>query len=287
MRRKLRLPIPALAALSVLAAAGLVVGVVLRLVLSGDGGPREDGPPTCELGPTVKGIDVSYFQETISWKRVRQAGILFAFVRVSDGLTVSDPKFSANWSGAKRVGILRGAYQYFRPEESPVAQADLLIAAVRRDPGELPPVIDVETDGGKLPAQLAARVRMWVERVRSQLSVEPIVYTGPDFWRERAGSADFSSQPLWIAHYTRSCPTVPAPWARWTFWQHTDRGTVPGIEGAVDLNIFDGDYLALEELARRSRIRPAPSEVPATTGTGTATGTATARRDPTAETAQR
>jgi lysozyme len=247
VRRRLRIPIIALA-------AGLAIGAALvcRSVVVDDALPLRN--LSCELGPTVRGIDVSYFQETISWRRVRQAGVLFAFIRVSDGKTTADPKFAYNWSGAKRVGVLRGAYQYFRPEESAIAQADLLIAAIRRDPGELPPVIDVELDGGKTPAQLAARIRTWVERVRAQLRVEPIVYTGPDFWRERAGGADLTSQPLWLAHYTQSCPTVPSPWTHWTFWQHTDRGAVPGIEGAVDLNLFAGDYLALEELARRSRL---------------------------------
>lgn len=242
----------ALAAAAALAAFVAAIGTLLWP--SGPSFDLRHAAPTCEAGPTTRGIDVSYFQNTVAWRRVRQAGIQFAFIRVSDGTTVSDPRFADNWSGARRVGVLRGAYQYFRPDESAVAQADLLIAAIRRDPGELPPVIDVETDGGKSPAQVEARVRAWVDRVRSQLRVEPIVYTGPEFWRRGTGGADLSSQPLWIAHYTRNCPTVPAPWKRWTFWQHTDRGAVPGIEGPVDLNLFAGDYLALEELARRSRL---------------------------------
>jgi len=246
-RKKLRIRVVA-----ALAAAALGAAVVCRYA-------AEDAPLplhqlACEMGPTVRGIDVSYFQETIAWRRVRQAGVQFAFIRVSDGMTVSDPRFAYNWAGAKRVGVLRGAYQYFRPDDSAVAQADLLIAAIRLDPGELPPVIDVELDGGKPPAQLAARVRAWVERVRDQLRVEPIVYTGPDFWRERAGGADLTRQPLWVAHYTQRCPAVPSPWTRWTFWQHTDRGAVPGIDGPVDLNLFAGDYLELEELARSSRL---------------------------------
>ena len=249
MRRRVRLRVVLALALAL---AGVALGAGLHRCLTGGG--EELKLTACEVGPTVRGIDVSYFQESISWKQVRRSGVQFAFIRVSDGTTVADPKFAYNWTAARRVGILRGAYQYFRPEESAIAQADLLIAALRRDPGELPPVIDIETDGGKSPAQVAARVAAWVERVRAQLRVEPIIYTGPEFWRDRAGGADRSSQPLWVAHYTAGCPTVPPPWTRWTFWQHTDRGTVPGIEGTVDLNVFDGDYLALEAFARGSRL---------------------------------
>ena len=265
MRRRLRIP----ALVAALAGAALGAALVYRALAPGDAAPPLR-LTDCGAGPTIRGIDVSYHQEGISWRRVRQAGVQFAFIRVSDGTTVSDPRFAMNWANARRVGVMRGAYQYFRPEESAIAQADLLIAAVRRDPGELPPALDVETDGGQRPAQVEARVRAWVDRVRTQLRVEPIVYTGPDFWRERAGGADLAGQPLWLAHYTAACPSVPSPWARWTFWQHTDRGAVPGIDGPVDLNLFAGDYLALEELARRSRLpelasaaSPAPVPTPA------------------------
>ena len=55
-----------------------------------------------------------------------------------------DPRFDENWLAAKDAHVLRGAYQFFRPGQSPTAQADLLIAAIARDGGELSPVIDVE-----------------------------------------------------------------------------------------------------------------------------------------------
>ena len=243
-RRKLRLPAVALCA--------VVVAAMAYLALS-NRRDRGADPPECKAGPTVPGIDVSYYQEAIAWKRVRRAGIRFAFIRTSDGLNYPDSRFATNWAGAKRAGILRGAYQYFRPDQDPIAQADLLVATLARDPGELPPVIDVETDGGKSAAELVQRVQLWVARVRDQLGVEPIVYTGPEFWRHKTQSADMTSQPLWIAHYTRGCPAVPAQWTTWSFWQHTDNGRVSGIEGQVDLNLFAGTYQELVDFATRQR----------------------------------
>jgi lysozyme len=210
------------------------------------------GPLLCQPGPTVPGIDVSHHQPEIAWTRVREAGMRFALVRVSDGVTVADTSFAKNWRGAKHAGLLRGGYQYFRPDQNALAQADLMINALTRDRGELPPIIDVEIDGGKSPAQLATAIQTWVDRVRDKLGVEPIVYTGPDFWRERARGADFAAQPLWLAHYTRACPTVPVPWTKWTLWQHTDNGRVPGVEGPVDLNLFAGTYGELEDFGRRA-----------------------------------
>ena len=205
----------------------------------------------CAAGATTPGLDVSYYQGTIDWPRVRAAGYAFAFLRVSDGTGFRDPKFASYWVGAKAAGLVRGAYQFFRPNQDVAAQADLLIAAVGRPAaGDLPPVIDVEAAGGLAPATVAARVRQWVDRVKAATGVDPIVYTGKYFWRDQVGGpTTFARNPLWIAQYTTLCPDLTPPWSTWAFWQHTDKGTVPGIAGAVDLDRFNGTVAELQALA--------------------------------------
>jgi len=208
-------------------------------------------PKKCPLGVTTSGIDVSYYQGDIAWPRVHRAGVRFAFIRVSDGSTIQDTKFAANWSGAHNAKILRGAYQFFRPEESPVAQADVMIKALREHGrGELPPVIDVETDGGLPLATVVRNAKIWIEHVRSQLGVEPIVYTNPGMWRWQ-GAGELARQALWVAHYTEQCPSLPPPWTRWAFWQYTENGRIAGINGPVDLDVFDG---SVEELRRNAHM---------------------------------
>jgi len=227
-------------ALLVVAGAAVCLAVVIAVVLRPRPHRVKPPRPDCQVGPTTPGIDVSYYQDAIDWDRVRRAGIEFAFIRLSDGATQRDVRFAVNWSEARRAGVARGAYLFFRPEQSIAAQADLMIAAMRgRERDDLPPVIDVEVDGGLAAPIVAARARIWVERVRTALGVEPIVYTGGDLWRN-GGAELLASQPLWVAHYTPACPTLPSPWTRWTFWQHTDRGAVPGIDHAVDLDRFAG-----------------------------------------------
>jgi lysozyme len=238
-----------------LVAVAVCVAVIAIERLTRDDDETHETAPACVSGPTTRGIDVSYYQGTIQWKKVRKSGVLYAFIRVSDGTAFPDPVFEQNWKQAARAGVMRGAYQYFRPAANARAQADLLIAALAQDRGELPPVIDVEATEGKSPAYIEQQVRIWVARVREKLGVEPIVYTGPAFWRDAVGGADLTTQPLWIAHYTGGCPEVPAPWQRWTFWQHTDRGHVRGIRGPVDLDLFAGTFADLQAFARRSRLR--------------------------------
>jgi lysozyme len=195
-------------------------------------------PHECQLGPTTPGIDVSYYQGDIAWNRVHNAGVQFAFIRVSDGADIFDVKFEANWLGARRAKILRGAYQFFRPEESPIDQANIMVRTLRQHGrGELPPVIDIEVTSGLPLAVVAQNAKIWIEHVRSQLGVEPIVYTNPGMWSGSGEAAPLATQPLWLAHYTEACPRVPSPWTRWTYWQYTENGRVAGIDGPVDLDL--------------------------------------------------
>jgi len=199
---------------------------------------------TCGDGPTVKGIDVSYYETSIDWDAVHEAGVELAFIRASDGLQFPDPKFAGYWAGARAAGVIRGAYQYFRPAQDPIAQADLLLERMGPlQPGDLPPVLDVEDrNSGLTPPQIAAAVRAWVDHVTPKLGRPPIIYAGLYSWPELTGSADQTASPLWVAQYTSApCPNIPAPWTRWMFWQTSATGSVPGIPGAnLDLNVYNG-----------------------------------------------
>ena len=95
----------------------------------------------CGGGSTVKGIDVSYYQGTIDWNRVAADGVRYAFIRVSDGTGYIDPKFPTYWAQSRAAGIVHGAYQYFRPNQDPIAQANLFLSKVGTQmPDDLPPV---------------------------------------------------------------------------------------------------------------------------------------------------
>jgi hypothetical protein len=102
----------------------------------------------CPDGPLTKGIDVSFWQGVIDWQALADAGVKFAFIRAGDGLG-TDTQFRRNWAEAKRVGILRGAYVFFRARHSGEEQARVLLRNLGGDVGELPPVLDIEGKGGE------------------------------------------------------------------------------------------------------------------------------------------
>ena len=75
---------------------------------------------------------------------------------------------------------------------------------------------------------------------------QPMIYTDSGFWNG-LGTSAFGSYPLWVAEYGVAAPTLPAGWALWDFWQHSETGQVAGIQGNVDLNVFSGSLSALQK----------------------------------------
>ena len=209
----------------------------------------------CPGGDTTFGIDVSTYQNNIDWNAVAGAGVKFAFIRVSDGLTHYDDQYDANWPGAKAAGVMRGTYQFFRSNLDPIAQADLLIEHMGSlDAGDLPPVADVESTDGVDNATRAQKLQQWLDHVEAATGVTPIIYTGGYFWQDSVG-ADFSRYPLWHAGYTGgNCPsTIADQWSDWAFWQFTSTGTVAGIGNDVDENNFNG---TVDQLASFANVTP-------------------------------
>jgi lysozyme len=203
----------------------------------------------CAGPSTVEGIDVSHFQLSVDWNQVAASGVAFATAQVSSGLT-ADANFATNYAGIKAAGMIRGAYQFFRPGQDPVAQANLLLANTGSiGSGDLPPVLDIEVTDGLNPPAVAAAIQTWVTTVQNATGRTPILYFGAFFWNSSVQSSAFSSNPLWIAAWNVGCPTLPNAWSNWAFWQYTGSGSVPGVSGQVDRDKFNGTIDALRTLA--------------------------------------
>ena len=149
----------------------------------------------------------------------------------------------------RTAGVARGTYPFARPELPPEPQAAMYATAVlgQNGPLDLPPVLDLETAGGLAPAALIDWTHRYLNTVRTLTGRTPVIYTYPHFWKTAmADTSAFTGYPLWIADYSgNDHPEVPGNWPTWTFWQTTDRGSVPGIHGGTDVNRFNaahGDF---------------------------------------------
>ncbi|MGE0324103.1 MAG: glycoside hydrolase family 25 protein [Polyangiaceae bacterium] len=218
-----------------------------------------DDVRVCAEGTTVRGVDVSFYQGQVNWQSVKNSGVGFGIARVSDGTTYVDDQFTRNWSEMKRVGLIRGAYQYFRPGQSANAQADLMINAVGAlGDGDLPAVIDVETADGYSSSTIVSKVQAWLDRVEAATGKRPLIYAASGFWDTLSGTSQFADYDLWVANYGVSCPSMPNTWGNWVFWQYTDSGSTPGIPGGVDTNVFNGSLQELTSYASGGSVAVPP-----------------------------
>lgn len=207
----------------------------------------------------VSGIDVSHYQGRIDWPKVAESGVRFAFIKAMDGLVAVDGMFGTNWNAARVAKVERGAYHFFRAEQDAEQQAKLFISRLSDDWGELPPVLDFEMLGKATAEQALKAAEHWMQLVEEASGRRPILYTCSSFWRAQVNdSHSFSTYPLWIANYTTLVqPMLPSGWKQWTFWQHSEQGRVPGINGPVDLDRFCGNAMELEAWRQRISIMSA------------------------------
>ncbi|WP_455587485.1 glycoside hydrolase family 25 protein [Bacteroides sp.] len=197
----------------------------------------------------VHGIDISHYQGDIDWVRLTQSRLTdfpieFVFMKATEGGDHGDDTFARNFSEAGKHGFIRGAYHFFSPNTDPLKQADFFIRTVKLAPGDLPPVLDVEVTGKKTVQELQQNIKRWLDTVEAYYGVKPILYTSYKFKTRYLNDSIFDAYPYWIAHYYVDSVKYEG---KWHFWQHTDVGSVPGIEEDVDLNVFNGP---LEELKK-------------------------------------
>lgn len=212
------------------------------------------------------GIDISEFQGTIDWKKVKADGIEFAFIRCggrgySKGGLYEDKKFAQNVKNAKAAGVKVGAYFFSQAitVEEAIEEASLTLAMVNGYGMDLPVVMDWETGSGYrtqvLKGQDFANVLDAYCTMIAQNGYTPCVYLCSDDINNRLGK--YSGQilgkyKLWYAYpyscywkssssyksnYYQTGDTIPPRSYAYEYWQYSWHGKVSGISTEVDLNI--------------------------------------------------
>lgn len=103
------------------------------------------------------GIDVSRWQQTVDWSKVKEAGYEFALIKATQGVSDIDPLFTSNWTQTKAAHLLRGAYHFFEPADDPHKQAEIFLQTVSFEPDDLPPVLDIEKPATDIDRTLFAK----------------------------------------------------------------------------------------------------------------------------------
>ncbi len=206
----------------------------------------EDGRMTLTAGKAVTGIDVSGHQGEIDWQAVKASGVEFAMIRLgyrgySNGEIHEDKLWRANLDGARAAGIRTGAYFYSQaisPEEAG-EEAEFVLGLLNGETLDMPLVFDWEYVSETARTAnvgrdtLTASTKMFCDTVKAA-GFQPMIYFNRSQARDMLHLEQLTDYKFWLAMYD-----TPMDFPlRVNMWQYTSSGSVPGIRGNVDINLW-------------------------------------------------
>ena len=238
------------------------------------GGTEDDGADDDKEDDTTanykKGIDVSQWQGTIDWTKVKAAGIEFAMIRAGYGQNNIDPQFKRNIAECNRLGVPCGIYwfSYAYTEAMAIREAEYALAAVEPYKLEYPIAFDYEgasvdyaKKNGVVPdkAHVTALANAFCGRIE-QAKYYAMVYTNPSYLSTYFDSSVPKSYDIWLAQWPANPDPSSKPSQAGGIWQYTSSGAVAGISGRVDMDAAYYDYPGI--IAKNGLNQPAAAPEP-------------------------
>ena len=197
------------------------------------------------------GIDVAEFQHEIDWKKVKDDGVEFAYIRLGRrGATAGDlyydDYFEINYKGAKENGLKVGVYFFSQAldENEAIEEANFVLDALKGKQIDLPIAYDCEEvflEEDLLPRiallskeELTKNAITFVEEIIAN-GYEAIIYTYPYWLTNFYDLNQIKQYPIWYAQYDIKKPEIDCPIM---IWQYSNTGTINGISKETDMNIM-------------------------------------------------
>ena len=221
-----------------------------------------------ESSSEYEGIDVSRYQENIDWETVANAGMEVAIIKSSEGVDYTDPNFEVNYEGAKAAGLKVGFYHFLiaTTVEQAREEANFFASIISGKEIDIKPVMDFEELDGLSVEDINAIALAFAEEVESLTGYPVMVYSNADNATNVFGES-LTKYSLWLAQYDGSEPSDEVIWDTWAGWQYTDTGSIEGIDGDVDLNIFN-DGIFIEGTSTEEEPAEEQTEEPTTPESG-------------------
>lgn len=209
------------------------------------------------------GIDVSHWQNQINWTRVAAAKAAYAYIKATQGGSYVDPRLTANITGATNAGVRAGCYHFLSANTSVNSQIENFKRryGVYHDIGRLPPCMDLEWDynssgvdrwANKSASFIVDKSSKWLEAIVVEYGVAPIFYTNKSWFSNRVGNdKSLNNYGVWMSRYGGYGNDAPAMMTGydWVCWQFTDRGTISGVSGKVDVNLSATGFPGVSKLS--------------------------------------
>lgn len=228
----------------------------------------------------IYGIDISRYQHgkgrkyyPIYWNRLRithlgrisnkqisgavDYPVSFVYIKSTEGTSVRNRYYAADYRQAKRHGLRCGAYHFFSTKTNAAAQARYFIKHSFFRKGDFPPVLDVEPTHSQIMQMggvdvMFNAIRTWMKIVKRHTGIRPVLYVNQTFVNKYLSQAPDIKRDynVWIARYGEYKPDV-----KLVYWQLCPDGRVEGIHGDVDINVFNGYQDRFDAFLKTERIK--------------------------------
>lgn len=181
------------------------------------------------------GIDVSHHQGDIDWELLIESMDSiqpFVYCKATEGINHVDTKFKINRSKLLELNVRHGAYHFFQPDMDPIAQAEHFLTHYDFQQNDLPPALDYEIEREDKEGQLVS-ILTWLKYVESKTGKRPIIYTSYNLYWKWLNTA-LPEHQFWVANYSNKAYRFQQE--NIIHWQYSEKGTITGIDGFVDLN---------------------------------------------------
>ena len=194
-------------------------------------------------GSGILGIDVSTWNGNIDWNKVKNSGVSYVIIRTgfrgsTQGSLVEDNKFRQNIKGATNAGLKVGVYFFSQAvnEVEAVEEASMVLSQVKGYKLTYPVFIDVEPSGGRAD-KLSSGDRTKVINAFCQTiqngGLRAGIYANKTWLSQKMNVSALSGYKIWLAQYNSTVTYG----GRYDMWQYSDKGSIAGINGKVDMNL--------------------------------------------------
>lgn len=188
-----------------------------------------------------KGIDISYYQGDIDFNKLK-GNVDFAMVRTSYGHFTEDSKYKEYVKGLESAGIPYGFYHfsYATTTQEAKEEANGFINIIKNYKPLYPVAIDVESSSVTEDVRaddLVDIVKTFCQMVEDA-GYYVSIYANLSYLDGKLNSSELNDYDKWLAQWSNA-PTYTKPFG---MWQYSSKGSMPGIDGNVDLDIAYKDY---------------------------------------------
>lgn len=204
-----------------------------------------------------RGIDVSKYNEEVDWNLVKKSGIEFVFVRLGfrgygSGDILLDEMFESHITGAKKAGLKVGVYFFTEAINAKEAEEEAQYVLDQLEEVGIKPDYPIVFDVEKVNVS-SARAENLSKEDRTEVTIAfcekikkagytPMIYGNIKCFINMLDLSLLKDYPKWFAYYDDS---IYFPYEL-SCWQYSEKGTVDGVKGEVDINILLDDSFLLE-----------------------------------------